>query len=232
MTQPVLSGRLAKWALLLSEFDITYVLQKVVKGQTLVDFLADHPIPADWEFSEDLPNEEVFYINILLAWVIFFDGAACKDGANAGVVFVLPQREILTYSFVLTKLFSNNMAEYQALIIGLQMALNLEIHYLTIYGGSNFVINQLKTEYEVHKDDLVPYHHYAIQLLKEFENGTIEHVPRSENKQADALANLVVVLPLTGDEATTISVCAKWVLPPKLPQEEIEQKAMWLLCSL
>ncbi|XP_019054469.1 PREDICTED: uncharacterized protein LOC109115191 [Nelumbo nucifera] len=92
------------------------------------------------------------------------------------------------------------MVENQALIIGLEMTLDLEIHYLTVYGDSKLVINQLKTKYEVRKDNLVPYHLYAIQLLKEFEHATIEHVPRSENKQAYALANLAVVLALTDVE--------------------------------
>lgn len=46
ITRPVLFERLAKWALLLSEFEITYVPQKAVKGQALTYFLADHPIPA------------------------------------------------------------------------------------------------------------------------------------------------------------------------------------------
>ncbi|XP_019054990.1 PREDICTED: uncharacterized protein LOC109115426 [Nelumbo nucifera] len=225
MTRPILSERLAKWALFLLEFDITYVSQKAMKGQTLVDFLVDHPILADWELSEDLLDEEIFYIDILPAWVMFFDGATHKDGAGAGVVFVSPQREILTFLFVLTELCSNNMAEYQALIIGLEMAIDLEIHYLTVYGDSKLVINQLKIEHEVHKDDLVLYYHYAIQLLKEFEHVTIEHVPRSKNKQADALANLAAVLALTSDEAIAIPICAKWVLPFKSPQEEIEQES-------
>ena len=56
MSKSMLSGRTAKWALLLQEFNITYVPQKAFKGQALADFLANHPIPDDWEFSEDLPD--------------------------------------------------------------------------------------------------------------------------------------------------------------------------------
>ena len=47
MPKSVLSGRTTKWALLLQEFDITYVPQKVIKGQALTDFLVNHPIPDD-----------------------------------------------------------------------------------------------------------------------------------------------------------------------------------------
>ena len=53
MTKPVLSDRLARWSLLLQEFEIIYVPQKAIKGQALTDFLADHPILDDWELSED-----------------------------------------------------------------------------------------------------------------------------------------------------------------------------------
>ncbi|XP_068307346.1 uncharacterized protein [Pyrus communis] len=99
MSKPVLTGRLAKWALLLNQYEIIYVLAKAVKGQTLVDFLADHSIPTDWKILDDLLDEEVFYIDIFSTWTMLFDGSARADGAGAGVVFMLPQRKILPYSF-------------------------------------------------------------------------------------------------------------------------------------
>ncbi|KAG9453311.1 hypothetical protein H6P81_006215 [Aristolochia fimbriata] len=54
MSRPMLSGRLAKWALLLSEFEINFIPQKAIKGQGLANFLADHPIPAEWEPARNL----------------------------------------------------------------------------------------------------------------------------------------------------------------------------------
>lgn len=57
MSKPILIGRLAKWALLLNQYEIIYVPEKVVKGQTLANFLANHPIPADWEILDDLRDE-------------------------------------------------------------------------------------------------------------------------------------------------------------------------------
>ena len=60
-------------------------------------------------------------------WMMFLDGAACREGAGAGIVFVSPQRQILLYSFSLSELCSNNVAEYQALIIDLQMAIKMGI---------------------------------------------------------------------------------------------------------
>ncbi|KAM1432434.1 hypothetical protein ACFXTO_014969 [Malus domestica] len=213
MSKPVLTGRLAKWALLLNQYEIIYVSAKAIKGQALADFLADHPIPADWKISDDLPDEEVFCIDIFPTWTMFFDGSARADGAGAGVVFMSPQRQVLPYSFQLSELCSNNVAEYQALILGLQMAINMEIAALEIYGDSKLIINQLLTEYEVRKDDLVPYFRLATQLLQRFEAVTLEHVPRKKNQMADALANLASSMTLGEDEATNVPVCQRWVIP-------------------
>ncbi|KAL0307408.1 UNVERIFIED_CONTAM: Transposon Tf2-12 polyprotein [Sesamum angustifolium] len=66
MAKPVLSDRLARWYLQLQQFEITYVPQKAVKGQVLADFLADHPMPAEWELSDDLLDEDVLVIEVTL----------------------------------------------------------------------------------------------------------------------------------------------------------------------
>ena len=70
-------------------------------------------------------------------WMMFFDGAACQEGAGAGVVFVSPQWQILLCSFSLSELFSNNVAEYQALIVGLQMAIEMGYRNLRSLGIPN-----------------------------------------------------------------------------------------------
>ncbi|CAL8174674.1 unnamed protein product [Prunus armeniaca] len=145
--------------------------------------------------------------------MMFFDGSARKDGAGAGVVFLSPERHVLPYSFSLSELCSNNVAEYQALIMGLQMAVEMKISSLEVYGDSMLVINQLLTHYEVRKDDLIPYHQMATQLLERFDFVTLEHVPRKDNQMADALANLAITLALTKDEAVNLPVCQRWVIP-------------------
>ena len=65
MSQPVLSGRLARWLILFNEFELVYAPRKVIKIQVIVNFLADHPIPPDWEILEDFPDEDVLFIDIL-----------------------------------------------------------------------------------------------------------------------------------------------------------------------
>ncbi|KAM1908815.1 hypothetical protein ACFX1X_028672 [Malus domestica] len=93
------------------------------------------------------------------------------------------------------------------------MATNMGITALEIFGDSKLIINQLLTEYEVKKDDLIPYFRLATQLLQEFETVTLEHVPRKENQMADALANLASSMTLGEDEAADVPVCQRWVIP-------------------
>ena len=112
LSRLVVLGCIARWAVLLQQYDLAYVPQKAVKGQALADFLADHPISSDWEFSDDFLDEDVFYIEVMPPWMMFFDGAARREEAGVGVVFVSPQRQILLYSFSLSELYSNNVAEY------------------------------------------------------------------------------------------------------------------------
>ncbi|KAL0458499.1 UNVERIFIED_CONTAM: hypothetical protein Slati_0477100 [Sesamum latifolium] len=81
---------------------------------------------------------------------------------------------------VLSELCSNNVTEYQALIIGLQMALEMGIIEMEVYGDSKLSINQLLNIYEVKKCDLVPFFRQASYLLKGFENVTLNHILRKE----------------------------------------------------
>uniref|UniRef100_A0A2N9ERQ0 Uncharacterized protein n=1 Tax=Fagus sylvatica TaxID=28930 RepID=A0A2N9ERQ0_FAGSY len=192
LSRPVISGRLAKWSVAFQEFEIAYVPQKAIKGQALANFLADHPIPADWELSDDFPDEDVLYTEILPPWMMFFDGAARR---------------------------MKSQEQYQALIAGLQMALDMKISYLEVYGDSKLVINQLLTHYEVRNEGLVPYFRLATRLIEEFDGISLEHIPRSENKIADALANLATTLALSEEERVNVPVCNRWALTEEYTSE-------------
>ena len=164
-------------------------------------------------------------------WMMFFDGAACREGAGASVVFVSPQRQILLYSFSLSELCSNNVAEYQALIIGLQMAIEMGISQLEIFGDSKLVINKILEQFDVKKEDLIPYCKYAKKLLANFEAITLEHIPRKENRQADALvANLATALALSQEETTKVAISQRWVVPLVVEEEEEEQANIISVC--
>ncbi|KAF7142225.1 hypothetical protein RHSIM_Rhsim05G0112700 [Rhododendron simsii] len=99
------------------------------------------------------------------------------------------------------------------------------VHHLGIRHGAR----PLCGDYEVRKDDLVPYFQYASHLLKNLEGVTLEHVPREENRMADALANLATTLALQGVENVNVHVCEQWILPQLLDCRFEEANAITVL---
>ncbi|KAA0025349.1 uncharacterized protein E5676_scaffold718G00310 [Cucumis melo var. makuwa] len=75
LSKPIISGCLAKWVVLPQQYNIVYIFQNVIKGQAQADFLADHPIPSDWKFCEDLSDDEIFFTEVMEPWTMYFDGA-------------------------------------------------------------------------------------------------------------------------------------------------------------
>ena len=130
---------------------------------------------------------------------MFFDSATRRTGASVGIVFISPEKHMLLYSFTIGELCSNNVAEYQVLVIGLQIASKFGIKYIEVFGDSKLVINQLSYQYEVKHQVLKPYFIYAKRLMDKFDGIILEHIPRSENKKADALGNLATTLTISED---------------------------------
>ena len=114
-------------------------------------------------------------------------------------MFISPQNHALPRAFSLTESCSNNVAEYNTLLIGLQLAHKMGVRYLEAYGDSKLIVNQVKGEYEVRHEDLVPYHHAVIEMTSLFNGFYISHVSRSQNTKADGLAALATTLALPID---------------------------------
>ncbi|XP_069145693.1 uncharacterized protein [Solanum lycopersicum] len=108
----------------------------------MADFLADHPIPNDRELTDELPNEDGMLIEVQSPWKMYFDGAGHRGRAGAGVVFITSQEEILPFSFTLKQCCSNNVDEYQALIIGLEMDVDMNQLHLQVFGWTGDVTLQ------------------------------------------------------------------------------------------
>jgi ribonuclease HI len=144
---------------------------------------------------------------------MYFDGACRRSGAGAGIVFVTPNEAIIPYSFTLTSVVSNNAVEYEALIIGLKMAQNMELEAIQIYGDSLLIINQLLSTYAVKKLELVLYFLKAKELISQFSDVKIKHIIRSQNNKVDALASLAASLSLNSCQTMDIQVEERKILP-------------------
>ena len=99
-------------------------------------------------------------------------------------MFVSPNDHVLPRAFSLTESCSNNVAEYNALITSLQLDQQMGLKYLKAYGDTKLIINQTKGEYEVWYEDLILYHHAAIQLANTFDGFYISYVSRLQNTSA------------------------------------------------
>lgn len=84
---------------------------------------------------------------------------------------------------------TNNFAEYSAVIKGLRIALDHQVHQIVLKSDSQLLIRQLLGKYRVKEPTLIPLFHKCKQLLEQFESFQLEHIPRELNKEADRLAN-------------------------------------------
>jgi len=185
-------------------------------------FLVAHPVPESSKLHEDI-SDEIFESNITSddeVWQMFFDrasriGPKGKIIAGVGVVFISPQNHVLPRAFSLTEPCSNNVAEYNALLIGFQLTHEMRVRYLEAYSDSKLIINQVKGEYEVRHRDLVSYYHAVIKMANSFDGFYIGHVSRSQNTKADALAALAATLALPIDTTYHLTVAIRHLVCPK-----------------
>lgn len=98
MESPALLGRMARWQILLSEYDIVYVSQKSIKGSAIADFLATRTTEEYKPLRFDFPDEDLMCIiekecesSKEKSWKMSFDGASNALGHGIGAVLVSPE---------------------------------------------------------------------------------------------------------------------------------------------
>ncbi|XP_058725548.1 uncharacterized protein LOC131596828 [Vicia villosa] len=185
--KPALSGRIAP-----------------IKGSVLADHLAHQPIDDYQSVKFDFPDEEFLFLKAKdceeqlpkegpdpqSQWSLMFDGAVNVYGRGIGALIITPEGTHIPFYARLMFECTNNMAEYEACIMGIEEAIDLRIKILDIYGDSTLVINQIKGKWETRNESLIPYRDYARRLLTFFNKVELHHIPRAENQMGDALATL------------------------------------------
>jgi hypothetical protein len=101
--------RIRKWATELNEFSIDYVHRSSIQSQALADFIADWTPGAQEEVTKDVE-----------AWTVFYDGSWGTFGAGVAIVLVAPSKVRKCYAARLDFSCTNNIAEYEAFLLGLQ----------------------------------------------------------------------------------------------------------------
>jgi ribonuclease HI len=124
-------------------------------------------------------------------WRLYCDGASRGNPgpAGAGIALYNPQGELQAEQGEFLGETTNNVAEYQALLLGLKTARNLKITRVQIFLDSELLVKQVTGHYRVKSPHLLPLWQQAKKELQKFEAYAISHVPRRDNRLADRLAN-------------------------------------------
>jgi ribonuclease HI len=151
----------------------------------------------------------------LVSWKFYFDGSRAEQGAGVGIILESPQGVKTQLAFRVEKVCSNNQVEYEALVLGLEILLQMGIRNVEIFGDSQLVINQVKGQYKCGSVLLAPYLMPAQQLLQEFQECTLHHIPREENHEANKMAQAVSGYRPLKDEKIEIEVIKSRTLPSR-----------------
>ncbi|XP_034681044.1 uncharacterized protein LOC117910982 [Vitis riparia] len=184
--KPDLIGRMLQWAIELSEFGIQFQPRLSMKGQVMADFVLEY---SRRPIQRKEPSEKEW-------WTLLVDGASRSSGSGVGLLLQSPTGEHLEQAIRLGFPASNNEAEYEAILSGLDLALALSISSLQVYSDSQLVVRHVQKEYEAKDARMARYLTKVRDTLQRFTEWTIEKIKRTKNGRADALAGIAASLPI------------------------------------
>ena len=166
---------MALWAIELSEFDVQYCLRTAIKGQIVADFIAEYTQSED----SGAEGEKL--------WSIHTDGSLNQRSGGAGVIIQTPEGDKIECMIRLDFPTTNNEAEYEALVAGLDLAKAAGAESMIIHCDSQVITSQVNGDYECRNERMKKY-------LEEVKNRTSSlevrfvQIPREENECTDRLA--------------------------------------------
>jgi ribonuclease HI len=173
--------RVGKCAIELNEFTIDYVHRSSIQSQALVDFIADWTLGAqDEERTKD--NE---------AWTSFCDGSWATFGAGAAAILISPYKIRTCYAVRLEFNCTNNIAEYEALLLGLRKLKVLGIRREVLKSDSQVITGHIDKSSKARDLKLDKYLDTVRRMEASFEGFSVKNIPRGENEHADLLAKSV-----------------------------------------
>ena len=105
-----------------------------------------------------------------------------------GIVIISPWGASFEFAFPTKPMMTNNQAEYEAILKGLQLLHEVMAEAIEVFRDSQLIINQLIGLYECKGDTLRGYYDECQRLLKEFPYVSLQHIPRAQNQEANHLA--------------------------------------------
>jgi ribonuclease HI len=172
------TGRIGKWAAELNEFTIDYVHRSSIQSQALADFIADWtPGAHEEEINKDVE-----------AWTMFCNGSWGTFSAGAAAVLVAPSKVKTCYVAKLHFSCTNNIAEYEALLLGLRKLRAMGIRRAILKTDSQVISGHVDKRSKASDPKLERYLDTVQRLEASFEGFSVKNIPRGENEHADLLA--------------------------------------------
>lgn len=175
--KPDLSGRMVKWAIELSEYNVDFETRTAIKAQALADFLQE--------------TTRVMTYNMKI-WKAYVDGSVIKEGSGAGIYMQAPGKQEYRFAIKFNLPASNNDAEYKALIRCLYILHGLEAYNIVVHSNSQLVKHQVLGMCEKKEEKMIAYVNLVIELLKKFLKAEVIQISREGNTEADKLARIAI----------------------------------------
>jgi ribonuclease HI len=171
-------GRIGKWAAELNEFSIYYVHRSLIQSQALGDFITDWTPGA----QEEETNKDAE------AWTMFCDGSWGTFGAGAAAFLVAASKVRTCYAAKLDFSCTNNIVEYEALLLGLRKLKAMGIRRTILKTDSQVISSHIDKSIKARDPKLEKYLDTVRRLEASFEGFYVKNIPRGENEHADLLA--------------------------------------------
>ncbi|XP_034674529.1 uncharacterized protein LOC117905763 [Vitis riparia] len=183
--------------------DIHYVTQKSIRWSIVADHLASLPVSDGRATDDDFPDEDIAVVNSLSGWYMYFDGEANHSAYRIGTLLISLLGDHIPRSVRLAfpdrHPATNNIVEYKACILGLEIALELGIRQMEVFGDSNMVLRQIQGHWKTRDVKLRSYHAYSELLVGKFDDLSYTHLSRAQNQFVDALATLASMIDIPID---------------------------------
>ncbi|XP_013669563.1 uncharacterized protein LOC106374000 [Brassica napus] len=228
--KPEVSGRLAKRAVELREYDVIFQPAPAIKSQVQTDFVAEFSptlLPAleqEVRLRSETKEEG--------EWVLHVDGSNNIRGAGVAIVLTSPTGNTTSRAVRCNFKATNNESEYEALITGLTLAHQMGAENIQVFSNSQLIINQVQGEYQEKDDTMIQYTAVAQRLIKRFKSCKLTQIPREQNSQAHALTNNLGSALETNSHMSIPLLLFQWTATLEEPQSKeistIEEGVTWM----
>ncbi|KAL0413090.1 UNVERIFIED_CONTAM: hypothetical protein Sradi_1510700 [Sesamum radiatum] len=213
MTKPDASGRLVKWAVELGEYDIEYQGRTSIKAQALADFIV--------EFAGEQIQEEK------KGWLLHVDGSSNANNGGASILLQAPDGVEIEVAARLSFPTTNNEAEYEAMVLGLQLAIEAGVREVNVCTDSQLVAMQVEGSYETREQTMVQYLKKVKELMARFDKCVIQQIPRTENERADVLSKFGTLVAGVKERKIALIIKDHPVIEEKEELQMIENSGSW-----